>query len=92
MLSGVETTPVRVDGVNGSAPHHAAVFNLLIAQFDIKTAFLYGDIDVEIFMSQPEAFETNAGKVWRLKRSLYGLKQSPRQWFTNSDPFYLKLG
>lgn len=59
---------------------YAAKEELKIAQFDVKTAFLYGKLDEEIFMEQPEGFIEEEGKVCRLKRSLYGLKQAPRQW------------
>lgn len=65
----------------------AAVEELNITQFDVKTAFLYGDLEEEVFMSQPQGFDDNSGKVWKLHKSLYGLKQAPRQWsqkFTDS--------
>lgn len=59
---------------------------LLLRQFDIKTAFLYGDLDEEIFMKQPVGFSDSSQRVCRLNRSLYGLKQASRCWnqkFTN---------
>lgn len=59
---------------------YAAVENLLIAQFDVKTAFLYGDLDETVYMEQPEGFASDESKVCLLQRSLYGLKQAPRQW------------
>jgi hypothetical protein len=71
---------------------YAAVNNLFIAQFDIKTAFLNGDIDVEIYMRQPESYETNDKRVWLLRKSLYGLKQSPRQWSRKFTSFLLDIG
>ena len=51
-----------------------------LEQMDVKTAFLHGDLEEQIYMEQPEGF-TQPGKehlVCKLKRSLYGLKQSPR--------------
>ena len=69
---------------------YAAIEHLQMAQFDIKTAFLYGHLDETVFMEQPEGFVTDKNKVCLLKKSLYGLKQAPRQWnieFTN----FLKL-
>lgn len=59
---------------------HAAEKSLYLSQFDVKTAFLYGDLEETVYMEQPEGFAENSNKVCRLKRSLYGLKQSPRQW------------
>ena len=55
--------------------------NLEIERLDVKTAFLYGDLEEEIYTKQLEGF-TIKGKehlVCRLKKSLYGLKQAPRQ-------------
>ena len=61
-----------------------------IVQFDIKTAFLYGDLEETLFMEQPEGYVTNPNKVCKLVKSLYGLKQAPRQWNKKFDSF-LKL-
>jgi Reverse transcriptase (RNA-dependent DNA polymerase) len=47
---------------------------------DIKCAFLYGNIDEEIYMRLPEEYAYSDGKVCRLKKSIYCLKQAPRAW------------
>lgn len=70
---------------------HAAAKQLLTAQFDIKTAFLYGDLDEEVYLEQPDGFVVNKNKVWRLHKSLYGLKQAPRQWSHKFTQFLLKI-
>lgn len=58
----------------------ASCEHMRIKQFDVKTAFLYGDIEETIYMQQPEGYEDGTGRVCKLRRSLYGLKQSSRCW------------
>ena len=57
-----------------------ANLNLELYQMDVKTAFLNGELDEEIYMDQPIGFVTKdqEHKVCKLKRSIYGLKQSSR--------------
>lgn len=52
-------------------------------QFDVKNAFLDGDLDEEVFMKPPPSFQNVGakGKVCKLRKALYSLKQSPRAWF-----------
>ena len=54
----------------------AAAFDLEVEQMDVKTAFLHGDLEEEIYMKQPEGFVVKGKKelVCKLKKSLYGLK------------------
>ena len=58
-----------------------AIYDLELEQLDVKTAFLHGDLDEDIYMEQPEGFvvEGKSELVCKLKKSLYDLKQSPRQ-------------
>jgi len=49
-----------------------------IWQYDVENAFVYTDIDQEIYVIQPIGFEKGVRKVYRLKKALYRLKQSPR--------------
>ncbi|GAA0168207.1 transmembrane signal receptor [Lithospermum erythrorhizon] len=60
----------------------AAIHNLVVHQMDVKTTFLNGDLEEEIYMSQPEGFviQGQENKVCKLKKSLYGLKEAPKQW------------
>jgi Reverse transcriptase (RNA-dependent DNA polymerase) len=57
----------------------AGVKKFTVRQYDVKTAFLNGSLEEEIYMKPPQGFETN-GKVLRLKKSLYGLKQAAYVW------------
>ena len=58
----------------------AASEKLHLAQFDVKTAFLYGESDENIYTHQPARYEDGTDRVCKLNRSLYGLKQAPRCW------------
>ena len=72
----------------------ATTKNLELAQMDVKTAFLHGDLDEEIYMAQPEGFEKSGKEhmVCKLRKSLYGLKQAPRQWYHKFDTFMRSQG
>ncbi len=65
-----------------------AIEDMEIHQMDLKTAFLNGDHEEEIYMEQPEGF-TQEGEhlVCKLHKSLYGLKQFPRAWNQKLDAF-----
>ena len=58
---------------------HVAAHDLCLHQLDVKTAFLNGDLEEEIFVKPPPGYEV-PNKVWRLRKPLYGLKQSARAW------------
>ena len=60
----------------------AAHFSWQLLQYDVKNAFLHGDLDEEIYMNIPPGFEKDtSNQVCRLRKALYGLKQSRRAWF-----------
>lgn len=69
-------------------------YDFELEQLDVKTAFLHGDLDETIYMQQPVGFvsRNEQSKVCLLKKSLYGLKQSPRQWYLRFDSFILSCG
>ena len=70
----------------------AAIFDLVVHQMDVKTAFLNGDLEEEIYMTQPEGCEVlgQENKVCRLRKSLYSLKQAPKQWYEKFDSFLVQ--
>jgi hypothetical protein len=72
----------------------AASLDLEVEQMDVKTAFLHGDLDKEIYMEQPEGFQVKGKEdyVCRLQKSLYGLKQAPRQWYKKFESVMGKQG
>ena len=65
-----------------------------IHQMDVKTAFLNGVVEEEVYVEQPLNFETHdrESHVCILKKSLYGLKQAPRTWYGRIDGFLSSLG
>jgi hypothetical protein len=61
---------------------------------NVKTAFLNGIIEEEVYIEKPQGFEVEDRKshVCRLKKALYGLKQAPRAWYCCIDSFLTSLG
>ena len=72
----------------------AAKLGWKLHRMDVKTAFLNGVIEEEVYMEQPLGFETRnrQSHVCRLKKALYGLKQVPRTWYGRIDSFQMSLG
>ena len=65
-----------------------------IHQMGVKTTFLNKVIKEEVYIEQPECFETHEKKthVCRLKKALYGLKQAPRAWYGQIDGYLQQMG
>lgn len=65
-----------------------------IFQLDVKSAFLRGDLEEEVFVDQPPGYVKpgNEHKVYRLNKALYGLKQARRAWYSRIDAYFLKEG
>ena len=77
-----------------TVPALVARDDLHLEQMDVKTAFLHGNLEEEIYMMQPQGFEVRGNKkmVCKLHKSLYGLKQAPRQWCKKFDSFMSSNG
>lgn len=70
----------------------ASALDLEIEQLDVRTAFLYRNINEEIFVEQPTGQEDGSNRVCLLNKALYGLKQAPRIWFLTLATFLKELG
>ncbi len=65
----------------------AAANNWEVHHMDVKMSFLYGLIEGEVYVRQPTGFDNQCGDVSKLRRALYGLKQSPRMWYESLVAF-----
>ncbi|GJZ41770.1 putative ribonuclease H-like domain-containing protein, partial [Tanacetum coccineum] len=72
----------------------ASYMGFIVYQMDVKSAFLYGKIDEEVYVSQPPGFldPKNPQKVYKVVKALYGLHQAPRAWYATLSTFLLKNG
>jgi hypothetical protein len=61
---------------------------------DVKTMFLNGFVEEEVYIEKPEGFETfdRESHVCRLKRELYGMKQAPCAWYTRIESYFTRFG
>ena len=68
--------------------------NFKLYQMDVKSSFLNGYINEEVYISQPPGFENieYPNHVYKLKRALYGLKKAPRAWYERLSKFLLEQG
>jgi hypothetical protein len=69
----------------------AATHDYVVRQLDVKTAYLNGPLDEEIYMKAPHGF-TSSSHFWRLRKGLYGLRQAGRQWYLTLHDAYSALG
>lgn len=65
-----------------------------VYQLDVKSAFLHGELNEEVFITQPPGYEQKGHehKVYKLKKALYGLKQAPRAWYSRIESYFMKEG
>ncbi|GKD04186.1 putative ribonuclease H-like domain-containing protein [Tanacetum coccineum] len=72
----------------------ASYMRFIVYQMDVKSAFLYGTIDKEVYVSQPPGFVDPKflKKVYKVVKALYGLHQAPKAWYATLSTFLLKSG
>ncbi|GJS65771.1 putative ribonuclease H-like domain-containing protein [Tanacetum coccineum] len=72
----------------------ASYMEFIVYQMDVKSAFLYGTIDEEVYMSQPPGLidPKFPKKVYKVVKALYGLHQAPKAWYATLSTFLLKSG
>ena len=63
-------------------------------QLDVKSAFLHGELNEEVFVEQPCGYVKKGCEqmVYKLKKALYGLKQAPRAWYSRIESYFLREG
>jgi hypothetical protein len=73
---------------------YAYAHNIKLYQMDVKSAFLNGYINEEVYVEQPFSFEDDKklNHVYKLKKAMYGLKQTPRAWYERLRDFLLSKG
>jgi transposase InsO family protein len=73
---------------------YACSKNIKVYQMDVKSTFLNGELEEEVYIEQPEGFQLseNTYYVCKLKKALYGLKQAPRAWYSRLDKYLQQAG
>ncbi|GJR17351.1 putative ribonuclease H-like domain-containing protein [Tanacetum coccineum] len=71
---------------------YASFMNFIVYQMDVKSAFLYGTIEEEVYVCQPPGFEDPEfpNKVYKVEKALYGLHQAPRAWYKTLSTYLLE--
>nr|KAJ0188935.1 hypothetical protein LSAT_V11C900504880 [Lactuca sativa] len=73
---------------------YASYMNFIVYQMDVKTAFLHGVLEEEVFLNHPPGFvdKDHPDYVYRLDKAVYGLKQAPRAWYETLTSYLLENG
>ncbi|GJR08030.1 putative ribonuclease H-like domain-containing protein [Tanacetum coccineum] len=73
---------------------YASYIGFIVYQMDVKSAFLYGTIEEEVYVCQPPSFEDLhfPDKVYKVEKALYGLHQAPRAWYETLSTYLLENG
>ncbi|GJR27346.1 putative ribonuclease H-like domain-containing protein [Tanacetum coccineum] len=73
---------------------YASFMGFIVYQMDVKSAFLYGTIEEEVYVCQPPGFEDLQfpNKVYKVEKTLYGLHQAPKAWYETLSTYLLENG
>ncbi|GKC17813.1 putative ribonuclease H-like domain-containing protein, partial [Tanacetum coccineum] len=73
---------------------YASFMGFIVYQMDVKSAFLYGTIEEEVYVCQPPSFEDPQfpDKVYKVEKALYGLHQAPRAWYETLSTYLIENG
>nr|GFA07352.1 putative ribonuclease H-like domain-containing protein [Tanacetum cinerariifolium] len=73
---------------------YASFMEFTVYQMDVKSAFIYGTINDEVYVMQPPGFQDPEfpGKVYKVEKAMYGLHQAPRAWYGTLSKYLLKNG
>ncbi|GJR61351.1 putative ribonuclease H-like domain-containing protein [Tanacetum coccineum] len=73
---------------------YASFMGFIVYQMDVKSAFLYGTIEEEVYVCQPPGFEDPQfpDKVYKVEKALYGLHQAPRAWYETLSTYLIENG
>jgi hypothetical protein len=62
-----------------------------VLQFDVKSAFLHGELSEDVYVEQPLGYHKGGkDKVYKLRKALYGLKQAPRAWYSKIESYFVQ--
>nr|GFA95456.1 putative ribonuclease H-like domain-containing protein [Tanacetum cinerariifolium] len=73
---------------------YASFIGFIVYQMDVKSTFLYGTIDEEVYVMKPPGFQDPefSAKVYKVEKAMYGLHQAPRAWYGTLSKYLLKNG
>ncbi|GKB63871.1 putative ribonuclease H-like domain-containing protein [Tanacetum coccineum] len=73
---------------------YASFMGFIVYQMDVKSTFLYGTIEEEVYVCQPPSFENLhfPDKVYKVEKALYGLHQAPRVWYETLSTYLIENG
>ncbi|GJT59102.1 putative ribonuclease H-like domain-containing protein [Tanacetum coccineum] len=90
----LKARPIGTKGCYRNKEEERGIVGFTVYQMDVKSAFLYGQIEEEVYVCQPPGFEDpdHPDKVYKVVKALYGLHQAPRAWYDTLATYLLSNG